>query len=123
MRDAPCDEEQGDELPAPVVPQPLAHVCILARGKGKVIARGHVLPGRRRECGGNLADARGGTGGICGILGGEKGRPQCIEGEGIKELKDDIHGDGGCCCDKINRLRTNWAGFVQEGLRVEGCGE
>ena len=51
-RDAPCDKEQSDELPAPVVPLPLTHVCVLARGEGDVFARGHVLPGRGRESSG-----------------------------------------------------------------------
>ena len=69
MRDAPCDEEEGDELPAPVVPQPLAHVCVLTRGEGKVIARGGIVPGSWRERGGKFAKARGRIGSICGLFG------------------------------------------------------
>lgn len=48
MCDGPCDEEQRDQLPAPVVPRPLAHACVFSRREGKVIARGHELPVCRR---------------------------------------------------------------------------
>ena len=92
MGNVPCDEEQRDELPAPVVPRQLAHKCILGRREGKVLGRGHELEGCRREKGGHLA--HGTIGSIYGLFGGEKHRPDCIECKGIEEFKNNIHGEG-----------------------------
>ena len=73
--DSPCDEKEGDKLPAPVVPGPLAHVCELAGSEREVFARGHILPGCRRECGGKFSNTRGDIRGICGQFGREKRCP------------------------------------------------